>query len=74
MRLQIGRSFQYAHVIHTAFIHDFSKLRENCEIDRRAIEALGSALEGSGRPLVVTSGTLGLTPGHLATVQLEHLL
>ena len=54
-------------VIHCAFIHDFSKFAENCEIDKHAIEALGAALAGSGRPLVVTSGTAGLAPGSLAT-------
>jgi nucleoside-diphosphate-sugar epimerase len=44
-------------VIHTAFDHDFSKFVGNCEKDKRAIAALGSALAGSDRPLIITSGT-----------------
>jgi nucleoside-diphosphate-sugar epimerase len=44
-------------VIHLAFNHDFSKYLANCESDRHVIEALGSVLEGSNRPLIVTSGT-----------------
>jgi nucleoside-diphosphate-sugar epimerase len=54
-------------VIHTAFNHDFSKFAENCEADRRAIEALGEALADSDRPLLVTSGLALLAPGRTAT-------
>ncbi len=55
-------------VIHLAFNHDFSQYAANCEADRRAIEALGSVLVGSDRPLIVTSGTaVVFTPGRLAT-------
>lgn len=50
-------------VIHTAFDHDFSRFVENCEKDKRAIAALGSALAGSDRPLVITSGTGIGSPG-----------
>ena len=54
-------------VIHTAFVHDFSKYREAGETDRAAVEAMGSALEGSNKPLVITSGTTIVTTGRIVT-------
>ena len=53
--------------IHLAFNHDFSRFAENGQLDRRAIDAMGEALEGSGKPFIVTSGTLLVTPGRIAT-------
>lgn len=58
-------------VIHTAFIHDFSKFKEVCEVDKLAIEAIGSALAGSNRPFIVSAGIGPLNPGHLATEDMD---
>jgi nucleoside-diphosphate-sugar epimerase len=49
-------------VIHLAFNHDFSRFQANCEDDRRAIEAIGDELAGSGRPFIGTAGVLAPRP------------
>jgi nucleoside-diphosphate-sugar epimerase len=57
-------------VIHTAYIHDFSENNDAvayARTDRAAIEAMGDALSGSGRPLVVTAGLPLVEPGRIAT-------
>lgn len=54
-------------VIHTAFNHDFSNFAANFETDRVAIQTLGAALQGSDRPLLVTSGLAFVAPGRIAT-------
>ena len=54
-------------VLHLGFIHDFSKFAENGQIDKRAIEAMGSVLEGTNKPFIVTSGTGLVAPGVVAT-------
>lgn len=54
-------------VIHLAFIHDFLKFAENGQIDKRAIEAMGDTLEGTGKPFIVTSGTGLIEPGVVIT-------
>jgi nucleoside-diphosphate-sugar epimerase len=54
-------------VVHTAFIHDFSNIAASGEIDLRAVQTLGTALENSGRPLVIASGVALVAPGRVAT-------
>jgi nucleoside-diphosphate-sugar epimerase len=60
-------------VIHTAYIHDFSENNDAAayaRIDGRAIETMGEALAGSGRPLVVAAGLVH-TPGRPSTEEDE---
>lgn len=57
-------------VAHLAFNHDFSRFAENAEQDRRAIEAMGETLVGSQRPMLVTTGLLGL-PHHAKEADTE---
>jgi nucleoside-diphosphate-sugar epimerase len=57
-------------VIHLAFKHDIAfsgDFQGAADADRRAVETIGEALAGSDRPFVIASGTLGLSPGHVAT-------
>lgn len=63
-------------VIHLAYIHDFSSgesYESAAQADLHAVEVIGAALEGSGKPFVITSGTLMLTfflsAGQLGTEQ-----
>ncbi len=53
-------------VLHVAFRHDWTRFAESCELDRRAIEAIGAVLQGSSRPFIVTSG-VGVAQGRAAT-------
>jgi len=57
-------------VIHLAYRHDVAFSGDPAgaaDSDLRAIEAIGAALEGSNRPLIVASGLAGLPAGRTAT-------
>ena len=76
-------------VIHTAFVHAFSKISIGARLkvifgglpygiaarflskiavmDSNAIEAMGSVLAGTGKPFIITSGTMILPLGRLVT-------
>jgi nucleoside-diphosphate-sugar epimerase len=64
-------------VIHLAFKHDLAfsgDFQGASDADRRAVETFGEALAGSDRPLVIASGTLGVSPGRMATERDGHEL
>jgi nucleoside-diphosphate-sugar epimerase len=54
-------------VLHMAYGGDFSDLEDMMRRDRTAIETLGRPLEHSGKPLVITSGTLVMPAGREST-------
>ena len=56
-------------VIHCAFIHDFTDYAGSVKKDQLAIQTFGTALEGTNRPLVISSGILGLANNRIATEQ-----
>jgi nucleoside-diphosphate-sugar epimerase len=58
-------------VIHLAFIHDFNNFARAAAVDRAAIAAMGEVMAGTGKPLVIASGTMGVLKGKLATEDTE---
>ena len=54
-------------VVHLGYNHDFSQMAAAARTDRAAIDAFADVLEGTGGPLLIASGTLGLAPGRVGT-------
>jgi nucleoside-diphosphate-sugar epimerase len=54
-------------VIHLAFIHDFNNFARAAAVDRAAIAAMGEVMAGTGKPLVIASGTMGVLKGKTNT-------
>lgn len=53
-------------VIHTGFIHDFSRFAEMCDVDAKAISAMGMAIAGTTKHMVVAAGVAFVATGRMA--------
>lgn len=59
-------------VVHLAYIHDFSNLDHSNAVDRASIEVMGEVMAGTGKPLIISSGTLAVPKnGQIATEETE---
>ena len=54
-------------VVHLGYNHDFSQMGAAALTDRAAIDVFADVLQGTGGPLLIASGTLGLAPGRVGT-------
>lgn len=54
-------------VVHLGYNHDFSQMVAAAQTDRAAIDAFADVMQGSGAPLLIASGTLGLAQGRVGT-------
>jgi nucleoside-diphosphate-sugar epimerase len=64
-------------VIHLAFKHELAfggDFLGAATADRQAVDTFADALAGTDRPLIIASGTLGLSPGQVATELDGHVL
>lgn len=58
-------------IIHLAFNHDFSNFARALTADLHAVEAMGAALEGSGKPFVITTHANGVAAENVALLLAE---
>ena len=62
-----GAAAQAEGVVHLGYNHDFSQMAAAAQTDRAAIEAFADVLQGTGGPLLIAGGTVGLAPGRVGT-------
>lgn len=61
-------------IVHAGFLHDFTRFPAACAIDRAAIAALGHAITGTAKPLIVTAGLASLNTRGPVAVESDRAL